>query len=122
MSVKSPVRKAFSNAQKAPRHRPVFLLCYDIREPKRLQRAHRFVSKHALALQYSVFLITQKSKAIATFNWLKKHLPDEDDVRLYEVRSGQSLWLYGKGQAVAPQANQGRKGLLSWFAGLLKVE
>ena len=39
-------------------HAPqLFLLAYDIANPKRLVKVHRQVSKRGLALQYSVFLL-----------------------------------------------------------------
>jgi len=34
----------------------VYLISYDIADPRRLQRVHAFLRRHALPVQYSVFL------------------------------------------------------------------
>ena len=38
-----------------------FLVCYDIRDPKRLRKVHRFVKAYGEGWQYSVFYCTLKS-------------------------------------------------------------
>lgn len=63
------------------------LICYDIRDKKRLARVHRRLQKDALPLQYSVFLF------IGTELMLKRCLhdleklikPSEDDLRCYHL-------------------------------------
>jgi len=41
--------------------RKSFLVCYDIRDPKRLRKVHRFVKAYGEGWQYSVFYCTLKS-------------------------------------------------------------
>lgn len=62
-----------------------WLVCYDIRDRKRLAKVHRYVANHALPVQFSVFLIH------ADLPTVQRHLsrlaliinPKEDDVRCY---------------------------------------
>ncbi len=62
-----------------------FLICYDITDPKRLGRVHRFLSKHALSVQYSVFTIHTHvlglERLLAELETIIK--ATEDDVRIY---------------------------------------
>lgn len=64
-----------------------YLVCYDIADPKRLTRVHRFVSKHAAPLQYSVFMAEMNASALdlllACVAGLIKQV--EDDVRIYPL-------------------------------------
>jgi len=66
-----------------------WLVCYDIRDPKRLRQIHRRMLGWGTPLQYSVFhcLINAREK-----QWLIEELADVidmrvDDVRLYALRS-----------------------------------
>lgn len=63
------------------------IVSYDIAEPKRLRRIHRFLKKVALPLQYSVFLLEADARRIEQ---LEKQLatmihPREDDIRIYPL-------------------------------------
>lgn len=63
------------------------IISYDIADPKRLQRIHRFLKKVALPLQYSVFLLEADAKRIEQ---LEKQLatminPRADDIRIYPL-------------------------------------
>lgn len=65
----------------------LYLICYDICEPRRLSRVARFLEKHACRVQYSVFAI-QITPVRLTL--LMKELsrlidPTEDDVRAYPL-------------------------------------
>lgn len=77
------------------------IISYDIADPKRLKRIHRFLKKVALPLQYSVFLIEADAKRIEQ---LKAQLatmihPRADDIRIYPLPNqpdwcalGKPLW------------------------------
>ena len=74
-----------------------FLVCYDIREPKRLQRVHKCAASYAMAVQRSVFYarLTQ-----ADLDSLMKDLVElidekEDDVRIYSVAPLQHAVMLG---------------------------
>lgn len=76
-----------------------WLITYDITNPKRLSRLHRFLRKHAVPVQYSVFhyegnpaqmgrLITQIANRID---------PKTDDVRAYQLPEQLSIDTLGRG-------------------------
>lgn len=77
------------------------IIAYDIANPKRLGRVHRYLKKIALPLQYSVFLIEMDAERR---DKVLKHLrtlihPRQDDIRVYPlpnepewVKLGKALW------------------------------
>lgn len=75
-----------------------WILCYDIRNPRRLQRVHRYVSKHGLPMQYSVFLLKgSREKVERILAGLRPYLDERvDDVRCYPL--GKSTRIWGLGQ------------------------
>ncbi len=78
-----------------------FLLAYDIRDPRRLQRTHAFVRKRGIALQRSVFLIRADRESLAELEaGIRQRVHDRrDDVRLYPVPGPAALWAAGLQQA-----------------------
>lgn len=64
-----------------------FIVCYDISDPKRLARLHRFLKKYTMPLQYSVFLFTgddrQLDRLLATAETYID--PKVDDLRAYPL-------------------------------------
>lgn len=67
--------------------RKLHLLAYDIADPRRLQRVHRCVSRHAVALQYSVFALRATAEELAALLAELDGLIDaeEDDIRAYPL-------------------------------------
>lgn len=74
------------------------IVAYDIADPRRLGRVHRYLKKVALPLQYSVFLVEldggQRER-------LKRRLVElidsrQDDVRIYPLPSRPEWVCYGK--------------------------
>lgn len=63
------------------------IICYDIANPRRLGRVHRYLKRHACAVQYSVFLFTgtreQLDRCLAQLEELME--PKEDDIRAYPL-------------------------------------
>ncbi len=52
-----------------------WLVCYDISDPRRLQRVHKTISRHGIPLQYSVFLIEgTRLKVIKIINRTVGHI------------------------------------------------
>lgn len=64
-----------------------FIVCYDICDPKRLGRLHRFLKRCAVPLQYSVFLFTGDDRQLERL--LEKAAayidPKADDLRAYPL-------------------------------------
>ena len=100
-----------------------YLLAYDIRKPKRLRKLHYFLSKHALAMQNSVFLFEAEPDALNNIlDGVEKCSHSmEDDVRLYPLLNPNQIWAAGK-QAkrfdgiytpMAKKQAKPRKGLIS---------
>ena len=76
-----------------------WLITYDIADKKRLGRLHRFVKKHAIPVQYSVYA-TRKS--VAGIGRLASELrgyinPKEDDVRIYQIPERPLIFTLGSG-------------------------
>lgn len=65
------------------------LICYDIADPRRLGRMHRYLKKHAMAVQYSVFLLECTPARLRQVTQEIQGLLDEraDDVRIYTLPS-----------------------------------
>lgn len=65
------------------------LICYDIADPKRLGRVHRFLRKQALPVQYSVFIAYVAPRTLAgILAGINEFIePREDDVRCYTLPS-----------------------------------
>jgi len=64
-----------------------FVIGYDIANPRRLQRVHREMCKHATPLEYSVFLLVGDSRAKDfCLEKMAGLIEDgEDDVRCYPL-------------------------------------
>lgn len=73
------------------------LLCYDIRDPKRLQRVHNCVKKVGLALQYSVFYLEMNNADVTQLlNRLSKIIDgSRDDIRVYAISRFEDIALLG---------------------------
>ncbi|MCB1659302.1 MAG: CRISPR-associated endonuclease Cas2 [Moraxellaceae bacterium] len=77
-------------------HTPL-LLCYDIRDPKRLQRVHNCVKKVGLALQYSVFYLEMSNADVTQLlNKLSTIIDaSRDDIRTYAISRFEDITLLG---------------------------
>jgi CRISPR-associated protein Cas2 len=64
-----------------------YIICYDIRNPKRLNRLHRYLLKHAIPIQYSVFLFSGDDRNLQRCLDAAAPLidPKEDDLRTYPL-------------------------------------
>ncbi len=63
------------------------IACYDIADPRRLQRIHRYLKGIGIPLQYSVFLLYLNRDGLARVVRRLERLvdPREDDVRIYPL-------------------------------------
>jgi CRISPR-associated protein Cas2 len=79
-----------------------WLVTYDIADPRRLTRLHRYLKKQGVPVQYSVFLLdasTAKMGAIVV-QMAKMIDADADDVRAY--RLPEKLWHVTLGASILP--------------------
>lgn len=65
----------------------MYLIAYDIADPKRLARVHRVLKKDGLPIQYSVFTVVMKRpRLLRLLERVEEHIePKEDDVRCYRL-------------------------------------
>ena len=81
-----------------------YLIAYDIREPRRLKRLHYRLRKHALAVQYSVFVIHATTDELQQVEqMISENCEPQDDVRLYATGAPLNYWASAK-QAEALQS------------------
>lgn len=79
------------------------LVCYDIADPRRLVRVHRYLRETGLPVQYSVFTLMMTRKQQSALVQGLKNLIDsrEDDVRIYPLpQNGERINL---GQQLFPE-------------------
>lgn len=76
----------------------LYIIAYDIANPKRLSRVHRALKKLGLPIQYSVFTVVMKRKALLRLlerlNALIKSA--EDDIRCYRLPERTHINALGK--------------------------
>lgn len=65
----------------------LYLISYDIANPKRLSRTHRLLKKQGLPVQYSVFTVVMKRPRLLRLLSCLERLIDarEDDIRCYRL-------------------------------------
>lgn len=64
-----------------------WLIAYDICEPRRLQRVHRYLKRHAIPLQYSVFVTRANAAQLGNLRAGLAQIINAkvDDVRIYHI-------------------------------------
>lgn len=95
------------------------LLCYDIRDPKRLTRVHRVAVRHAVPIQYSVFLLEGDYARVAmVLEEIGEEIdPGADDVRVYPLPSRPEPRTLGRGALPAGVQVFDRAAIEKLFAG-----
>lgn len=84
-----------------------YLICYDIRDEKRLTKVHKYLKGYCLKLQYSVFygflswqeLCEVKEKLTELIN------EREDDIRIYPLPSEPKIIIMGQGDRIPEGVN-----------------
>lgn len=78
--------------------RKQWLLAYDIRDPKRLIRIHRYLRELGVHLQYSVFGLEMSDRklqdVLGNLNLMID--PARDDIRVYHIPRRCTVWLLGR--------------------------
>lgn len=75
-----------------------WLIAYDIADPRRLARVHRFLTSQAVPVQYSVFATRSTPMKIGMLKADLAGLIDlrEDDVRIYPIPEPADLAVLGR--------------------------
>lgn len=66
-----------------------YLICYDIKNHKRLNKLARYLDKIALRIEYSVFYLplSQKAQLVSIVDEILNLIDEtEDDVRIYTIK------------------------------------
>lgn len=76
-----------------------WLICYDIANPKRLARLHRFLKRFAQPVQYSVFYYEGSAAQLGRRmqDIAARINPRDDDVRAYPIPNPPLLHTLGRG-------------------------
>ncbi|OIN92221.1 MAG: CRISPR-associated endonuclease Cas2 [Comamonadaceae bacterium CG1_02_60_18] len=80
-----------------------YLVTYDIANPRRLGRVFRFLKKHGVPVQYSVFLVESNAAKMSELmvKIAKLIHPDADDVRAYKLPD--NGWQISMGASILPE-------------------
>lgn len=75
-----------------------WLIAYDIADPRRLRRVHRYLCRHAVPVQYSVFATRGSRMRVGLIRAELGEIvdADEDDVRIYPVPEPTVLSVLGR--------------------------
>ena len=75
----------------------LYLICYDIADPQRLNRVARFLSRRACRVQYSVFAAQLTTARLDSLLHEVTALikPNEDDIRAYPLPKAGDVALLG---------------------------
>lgn len=91
-----------------------WLIAYDIADPRRLRRVHRFLTSQAVPVQYSVFATRAAPMKTGLIRAGLAEIIDErdDDVRIYPVPEPADLTVFGrKALPEGLSVIEGRSGL-----------
>jgi CRISPR-associated protein Cas2 len=66
-----------------------YLICYDIRDKKRLVKVHNVVADCAMSVQLSVYYASLSEQQLTSLCEQLKHIIDKkvDDIRIYPIKS-----------------------------------
>ena len=78
-------------------HATNWVLAYDIREPRRLQKVGRFMQKEGMRLQYSVYMLKGSRDQVEKLVGQLTQLIDSkaDDVKIYPLGENTRIWGLG---------------------------
>ena len=84
-----------------------YLLCYDIRDVKRLSRVFRFMKQRCVHIQYSVFYCRLTWEELIKLRGKLRDLINEkmDDIRIYPLPSDLKVVVMGRGDRVPEGVN-----------------
>ncbi len=80
-----------------------YIVCYDIKEPARLQRIHRYVADKAEFMQFSVYRLSADQAQLKEFVSVLNALicQKSDDVRIYPLSPAIKFETWGREHCIA---------------------
>ena len=70
-----------------------YVVCYDVRERRRLQRIQRLTAKYSIYLQRSVYLFRgEGSELVALLKRVREVIDKDDDLRVYNLAHIWDMW------------------------------
>lgn len=104
-----------------------YVVCYDIRDRKRLQRIQRLTARHSVYLQRSVYLFRgEGGELIALLKRVRKVIDGVDDLRVYNLGHIRDMWFLSLDKPAIAEMNLSGKvaavpsvwrRLLNWVRG-----
>jgi len=101
-----------------------YVVCYDIRERKRLQRIQRLTARHSVYLQRSVYLFRgEGGELVALLRKVREVIEPNDDLRVYNLAHIRDMWFLSFDKPAIAEMNLSRaevahpsvwKRLLNW--------
>jgi CRISPR-associated protein Cas2 len=84
-----------------------YLVCYDVRNEKRLRKVFKYSKQFGLHLQYSVFLCRFTWQELKDFKNGLKEIIDKrkDDIRIYPLPSEMKVIILGCGDRIPDGVN-----------------
>jgi CRISPR-associated protein Cas2 len=75
-----------------------WLVAYDVADPRRLKRVHKYLRGHAVPVQYSVFVArcSPAKLGVMRASLAKLIASRDDDVRIYPIPEPAHLFVYGR--------------------------
>jgi len=101
-----------------------YLVCYDIRESRRLQRIQRLTAKCTSYLQRSVYLYRGNGKGLLDLlELVRKEMAGDDDLRIYNLSHVRDMWFLSEEKSVVEEVKSVSSGsnLSFWQRLLSKV-
>jgi len=97
-----------------------YLICYDIRENRRLQRIQRLTAKLTVYLQRSVYLYRGQGQALLDlFTMLRAEMEEGDDLRIYNMSHVRDMWFLSYEKSVVQEVGQPQGIAPTWWQRLL---
>ena len=98
-----------------------WIIAYDIKQHRRLGRVHRLLKKQALAQQRSVFLCRlNQAQLDRLLTEVSTEIDcDEDDVRVYPLRSQSDVWWLNPNEDPAPNNTKNKFEIKRWLKSAL---
>jgi len=99
-----------------------YLICYDIRENRRLQRIQRLTAKLTVYLQRSVYLYRGQGQGLLDFfTKVRAEMEEGDDLRIYNMSHVRDMWFLSYEKSVVQEVGQPQGIAPTWWQRLVSL-